>query len=156
MANTSSTLDRSNLMLSSVATANAEPRRALRCRYDRITLGFWLGGIILGTAGCLLGAAPPYHHPVARVISVLWWGIYFGCSGACLGALPGLFLERILLPVSQQPENAGTPGNQTHRVGHARPTEWADDPAVVAVSTTLGTGGDSSSRKEPRSFVELG
>jgi hypothetical protein len=155
MANRSSTLDRPNVVLSSVATVNAEPRRALRRRYNRITLGFWLGGIILGTAGCLLGAALPYHHPMARVISALWWGIYAGCLGACLGALPGLFLERCLLRVSEQPENAGTPGTETHRVGHARPTELTDDPAVVAVSKTLGTCGDCSSRKEPRSPVEL-
>jgi hypothetical protein len=26
--------------------------------------------------GCILGFCMPYHHPVAVVISALWWGIY--------------------------------------------------------------------------------
>jgi hypothetical protein len=36
----------------------------------------------------------PYRHPVAILISVLWWGAYFGCLGAGLGALLGLFADR--------------------------------------------------------------
>jgi hypothetical protein len=65
----------------------ADPTRR---RFDRVTIGFWLGGLALGTGGCLLGAWMPYHHPVAVTVSVLWWGIYLGCLGASLGALFGL------------------------------------------------------------------
>src|SRR5262249_54851299 len=60
---------------------------ALRRQFDRVAIGFLLGGVILGTAGGILGAVMPYHHPVARVISVLWWGIYWGGFGAGMGAL---------------------------------------------------------------------
>jgi hypothetical protein len=63
-------------------------------RFDRVTIGFWLGGATLGTGGCILGACTPYHHPVAIAISVTWWGIYLGCLGASLGALFGLFIDK--------------------------------------------------------------
>ena len=67
----------------------AKPSR----RLSRVTIGFWLGTVALGTAGCILGACMPYRHPVAVTISVLWWGAYFGCFGASvgagIGALPG-------------------------------------------------------------------
>jgi hypothetical protein len=36
----------------------------------------------------------PYHHPIARTASVIWWGIYIGSLGASLGALAGLVLRR--------------------------------------------------------------
>jgi hypothetical protein len=43
-------------------------------------------------AGCILGASMPYRHPVGVTISLLWWGFYLGCFGACLGAgVGGLF-----------------------------------------------------------------
>jgi hypothetical protein len=64
-----------------------------RFRLDR-TLGFWLGGAVLGTAGCILGAAMPYRHPVAVTANVLWWGIFLGCLGASIGALLGLWAEQ--------------------------------------------------------------
>jgi anti-anti-sigma factor len=60
--------------------------------------GFWLGVAVLGAAGGMLGALMPYHHPVARVISVLWWSIYCGSFGASVGALLGLRTDRC--PVS--------------------------------------------------------
>src|SRR6516165_2186580 len=62
--------------------------------FARRTVGFWLGGGLLGTAGCILGVCMPYQHPVAVMISVLWWGIYLGCFGASVGALIRLFTER--------------------------------------------------------------
>jgi hypothetical protein len=65
-----------------------------RRRFNRVTLGFWLGGLVLGAGGCILGACQPYRHPVAVTISVLWWGIYFGCFGASIGALVGLWTDR--------------------------------------------------------------
>jgi hypothetical protein len=64
-------------------------------RFDRVSIGFWLGGATLGTGGCILGACMPYHHPVGVAISVIWWGVYCGCFGASLGALPGLFSDEI-------------------------------------------------------------
>jgi hypothetical protein len=67
-----------------------KPRR----RFDRAAVGLWLGGIALGTGGCILGACLPYRHPVGVAISVLWWGIYFGCLGAGIGALIGLWTGR--------------------------------------------------------------
>ena len=63
-----------------------------RLRFDR-TIGFWLGVIVLGTAGCIIGASAPYHHPVAVTMSALWWGIYFGAFGGSVGALIGLLTE---------------------------------------------------------------
>ena len=66
--------------------AVASPSR----RFDRVSIGFWLGGAALGIGGCILGGCMPYHQPVAIAISVIWWGIYFGCFGASLGALIGM------------------------------------------------------------------
>ena len=70
------------------ATANSERKcRARSPRLARHTIGFWLGGGLLGTGGCILGVCMPYHHPVAVVLSALWWGISLGCLGASVGAL---------------------------------------------------------------------
>jgi hypothetical protein len=57
---------------------------------NRIGIGFWIGGALFGIGGCILGFGMPYHHPVAVVISMLWWGIYCGCFGASVGALAWL------------------------------------------------------------------
>ena len=70
-------------------------------RPARRTLAFWLGGGLLGTGGLILGVCMPYHHPVAVVISALWWSIYLGCFGASVGALIGLCTERALSRVSR-------------------------------------------------------
>jgi hypothetical protein len=83
-------------------------RLARRLRFDR-TRGFWLGGFVLGTAGCILGACLPYHHPVAVTISALWWGIFFGCFGASLGALVGLWAEQPSAPPPPGWDSAGRP-----------------------------------------------
>ena len=64
-----------------------------RRRFNRVALGFWLGGLVLGTGGCIFGTCQPYQHSVAVTISVLWWGIYFGCFGASIGALVGLWMD---------------------------------------------------------------
>jgi hypothetical protein len=95
MPNTPCTMEQSTILPSSVTQVRREQQRVPRRRWSRITLGFWLGGIICGTAGCILGASLSYHHPVARVLSVLWWDIFCGCFGASFGALPGLFLGGI-------------------------------------------------------------
>ena len=98
MINLQLATDRRTLASSSIAVEKAEWQRDSCRRFDRILLGFWLGGVFLGTVGCILGACMPYHHPVARGISVLWWGIYCGCLGASVGALPGLLIERAPTP----------------------------------------------------------
>jgi hypothetical protein len=72
----------------------AKTRHQLCRRFDLATIGFWLGGLALGTGGCIFGACMPYRHPVAVTISVLWWGIYFGWFGAGVGALLVLCAER--------------------------------------------------------------
>jgi hypothetical protein len=69
-------------------------RVAHRIRFNR-TLGFWLGGIVLGTAGCIIGALAPYEHPVAVTLSMLWWGVYVGAFGGSVGALIGVLAENI-------------------------------------------------------------
>jgi hypothetical protein len=43
----------------------------------------------------------PYHHPVGVAVSVLWWGIFFGCFGMNIGALCGLWAEQTPVPRSQ-------------------------------------------------------
>jgi hypothetical protein len=76
-------------------TANSERKSPAQTPpLARRTIGFWLGGGLLGTGGWILGVCMPYHHPVAVVISALWWGIYLGCFGASVGALVGLCTER--------------------------------------------------------------
>jgi formyltetrahydrofolate deformylase len=73
-----------------VPTQPAKPSTIpARHRFDRATVGILLGGLVLGTAGCIIGAAMPYRHPVGVAISVIWWGFYCGCFGASVGALIG-------------------------------------------------------------------
>jgi hypothetical protein len=79
---------------------------SFRRRFDRVWLGFWLGALTLGTAGCLLGARMPYRHPVSVCISVFWWGIYLGCLGAHLGAVVGLMMGRAPVRPGQGPDGA--------------------------------------------------
>jgi hypothetical protein len=74
---------------------------------DRVTLGFQLGGLALGAAGCLLGACLPDERPAAVALSVLWWGLYLGCLGAGLGALVALFTERAPVRPSRGPDGTG-------------------------------------------------
>jgi hypothetical protein len=86
-----------------VATANGEQKGpARRRRLARRAIGFWLGGGLLGTAGCILGVCMPYHHLVAVVISALWWGIYLGCLGGSVGGLIALLTERAPAPAFRE------------------------------------------------------
>jgi hypothetical protein len=85
------------------ALASRERKRLARGpRLARRTIGFWLGGGLLGTAGCILGVCMPYHHPVSVVISALWWGLYLGCFGGSVGALIGLVTERAPAPAFRE------------------------------------------------------
>jgi hypothetical protein len=87
------------------------PNARLRRRFDR-TIGFWLGGALLGVGGCILGICMPYRHPVAVTISVLWWGMYLGCFGASIGALLGLWAEQPQAPPSQRSDGSGEPSSR--------------------------------------------
>src|SRR5262249_26478241 len=94
MLNALHSTERRNPIPSPLLGRKGEGQRFHRHWFDRIAMGFWLGGVGLGMGGCILGACMPYHHPVAVAISVLWWGIYLGCLGASIGALWGLMTER--------------------------------------------------------------
>ena len=126
MPNTPCTREQSTFFPSSVTEGTREPHRVPRGRGSRITLGFWLGGIIFGKAGCIFGASLSYHDPVARVLSVLWWGIYWGCLGASLGALPGLFLERSSARDTRAGQAAREPPTEAENDGQACPQLTAD------------------------------
>src|SRR5262245_34576297 len=54
---------------------------------DRSAVGFWVGGLGLGVAGCVVGACLPYRHPVAVLCSALWWGVFLGCGGGSIVSL---------------------------------------------------------------------
>jgi hypothetical protein len=84
--------------------AAAKPTRR---RFNWVTLGFWVGGLTLGTAGGILGACTSSRHPVAVTISALWWGIYLACFGASIGALFGLWMKRATASPSQGSDGAG-------------------------------------------------
>jgi anti-anti-sigma factor len=111
-----STLKKENIMrtapISDRRTSTSSPvghahSPARRHRFDR-TIGFWLGGAVLGAAGCIIGAAMA-SHPVGVMTSMLWWGIYFGCFGASVGALLGLFTEKMVAFPSPVPAGTGEP-----------------------------------------------
>jgi hypothetical protein len=97
------------------ATAERERKSLARSsRLARRTIGFWLGAALLGTGGCILGACMPYHRPVAVVISVLWWGLYFGCFGGSIGALLGLWAEPSPVPpLRKLAGDAGGPARES-------------------------------------------
>jgi hypothetical protein len=79
-----------------------------RLRFNR-TIGFWLGGVVLGTAGCIIGASVPYDHPVAVTASMLWWGIYIGSFGGSVGALIGVLTESISAAPSRDSDRTANP-----------------------------------------------
>ena len=95
-------------------------------RADRVAIGLFLGGVVLGTAGCILGACMPYRHPVGVTISILWWGIYLGCLGASFGAGIGGFagLRRNDTPAPSPGEDAS---GHRHKVQTAAAAETCVD-----------------------------
>jgi hypothetical protein len=103
-----------------------------RRRFEWSALGFWLGGVGLGTVGGVLGASFPYTRPVAVVLSILWWSIYLGALGASLGALVGLCLERTPPPPSR---------------GSRRPHSFSDRPAGPGLSVSRSSASASRSRR---------
>jgi hypothetical protein len=113
LATTPRTMERPNPSLLSATARNGDQQKAIRRRCDRITFGFWLGAVILGTVGCILGASMSYPHPVARVISVLWWGIYLACLGASIGALVGVFTKWALTRPSWRTDGPEKAANES-------------------------------------------
>jgi hypothetical protein len=97
---------------------SGEPKGPVRSPgFARRTLGFWLGGGVLATGGCILGVCMPYRHPVAVLISALWWGIFLGAFGTSIGAILGLWAEQMPAPPSRRSDGAGTsPGRANSRV----------------------------------------
>jgi hypothetical protein len=95
---------RSTAQCARCSSADAEGRGpippARGRRIARTTIGVWLGGVALGTVGCIVGARLPYHDPVAVVISVLWWSLYLGGLGASIGALIAVLTEPVTVPPS--------------------------------------------------------
>jgi hypothetical protein len=90
-------------------------------RFARATIGFWFGGVLLWTGGCILGYCMPYHHPVAVVISTLWWGVYLGCLGGSVGALIAWLTERAPAAPSRGSDGApAPPGGADSRAFPAR------------------------------------
>src|SRR5262245_58545934 len=84
------------------AGGNSERPHAARRAWFNPIMGFWVGGIVVGMAGCLLGAFMPYRQPVAVAVSVLWWGVYLGSFGASVGALIALFTKSTPAPPPQK------------------------------------------------------
>jgi hypothetical protein len=115
-------------------------------QFNPVTIGFWLGGADMGTGGCLLGALMPYHHPVAVAISVLWWGLYFGCFGASVGALVGVFTDHAPPRPSVRWARAGKVATELEldsRAADAGPT------AVCAPWSPRGLPGHQQARQRP-------
>jgi hypothetical protein len=129
-------------------------RNPFRRRFDRITLGFWLGGLALGTGGCLFGASLPCRYPVAGVISALWWGLFCGCFGASIGALFGVWMQRRPAPPSLEPAGASKPPTRAVIDSAIRPAERADHLYATGVSERVDVGGDhfSPRRVTPDEF----
>jgi hypothetical protein len=115
-------------------------------RFSPVTIGFWFGGVGLGTGGCLLGALMPYRHPAAVAISVLWWGLYFGCFGASIGALIGVLTDRAPPRPSvrwERAEELATELELDSRAAQAGPT------AVCAPRGQRGLPGHQRERERP-------
>ena len=134
-------------------TLRSSARRRFACPTPKaptgcspLTIGFWLGGGLLGPGGCILGICMPYHHPVAVVISALWWGIYLGCLGASVGALIVWLTERAPPRLSATWDGAGMVPTELEldaRAAHAGST------AVCAPLGPRGFPGHQREREHP-------
>jgi hypothetical protein len=95
-------------------------------QFNPVTVGFWLGGLVLGMAGAIVGACLPYRHPVAVTMSILWWAIYSGCFGASIGALFGLWRKRTRIPSG----SASAIGSAADRMVRGHPGVTASTPCA--------------------------
>jgi hypothetical protein len=114
--------------------------------FGRVTIGIFLGGLLLGTAGCILGAVMPHRHPVGMTISVLWWGLYFGCFGASVGALVGILTDRAPPRARARGERAGKVAEE---LGPDSRTAHAGSSAVRPALGPLGLPGHQRERERP-------
>jgi hypothetical protein len=130
MRDTRTSTGRRKTTLSPVPPGKEHRPRAARRRFDRATLGLGLGGVVLGTAGCILGYCLPYRHPVGVAVSVLWWGLYLGCFGAGVGALVGLITKRAPVLPPQGPDDDD--------VCVGVPAEWLEPVDDDFLGRTLG------------------
>ena len=88
-----------------VRASGVNPTTTIKHRRSGRAVGFWLGGILFAAGGCLFGATRAYEQPVGVAISAVWWSIYFGCFGTSIGALLGLWAEKLLDRFSWRPES---------------------------------------------------
>ena len=131
-----STDQRIKILRRAIPTTGRQKNAGRRLAFDR-GRGFWLGGLVLGTAGCAIGAAFPYEYPASIVMSMLWWGIYVGVPGAWLGAMLGMLVERLAAVPTVQPEFATNPP-VVHARMPARPSDPADRLRVTTRPTADG------------------
>jgi hypothetical protein len=109
------------------------------------TRAFWLGGVVLGLAGSIIGASVSYSHPVAVTTSALWWGVYLGCLGSSIGALLGLWIDRSPtppegVPVDKEMLSTRTPTRWPRYVplpksGRSRPQVGTSDTVILGPTT---------------------
>ena len=115
-------------------------------RFSPVIIGFWLGGAGIGIGGGLLGAVMPYRHPVAVALSVLWWGLYFVCFGASVGALVGVLTDRAPPRPAVRRERAE---EVTTKLGLDSRAAQARSPAVCAPRGQRGLPGPQRERERP-------
>jgi hypothetical protein len=141
--------DQQNSSRAPIAARDGETTRAISRRLHR-SIGFWLGGIILGVPGCLLGASMPYHHPVGVVVSVFWWGLYLGCFGMSLGALVGLWAAQDRGFASPGWDGAGEPSAAANSLIARADGSGIINGASRAAGGGLGLPATSRSARLPR------
>ena len=115
-------------------------------RFSPVTIGFWLGGVGLGTGGCLLGALMPYRHPAAVALSVLWWASTSDALGASVGALVGVLTDRAPPRPAVRRERAE---EVTTKLGLNSRAAQVGSPAVCAPRGQRGLPGPQRERERP-------
>ena len=117
--------DRRNITSSPITEGTGAGNGTLRRLFVDRTIRCWLCVIALGTAGCIFGARMPYAQSSAVAMSVLWWGFYFGCFGMWLGAVLGMWAERIRVSKSKRWDG------KADQIEHPSPTRATINPQGV-------------------------
>jgi hypothetical protein len=128
------------------ASPAARPSRQAPAWVRALTIGFGLGGGLLGTVSCLLGVCLPDHHPVAVALSVLGGALYFGCVGARVGALVGVHTDRAPPRPAVRWEPAREVARELELDSQAAP---AGSTAVCAPRGPRGRPGHQRERERP-------
>jgi hypothetical protein len=137
MAKTQLLMARPDRIPSPLPAAGKQWRWPVHREVEWTTLAFRVGGIVLGTVGCILGAWMPYGHPVARTLSVLWWGVFLGCLGGSLAVVACLLAERApACPIegSAVPTRLRTGAAMTWPAGSFEPPPHGVDPVRQRVA----------------------